>query len=106
VNRHSIIAAMRTHQGTESALPLRGYFLSVGGALLFLLWAAGSVLPAPSPGRFNEPDPALPPIRIHSAVKGPVLVVIDPNQSLPAPSDKEIVVAHSTAQAIDLPERD
>ena len=63
-------------------------------------------LPAPSPGRFAEPDPALPPIRIHSAVKGPELVVIDTNQSLPAPSDKEIVVAHAAAQTIDPPDRD
>jgi hypothetical protein len=30
-------------------------------------------------------------------MKGPELVVIDTNQSLPAPSDKEIVVAHSAA---------
>ena len=105
MSRQSIIA-MRGGQGTKSALPLRGYFLSVGGALLCLLWAAGTMLPAPSPGRFAEPDPALPPSRIHSAVKGPELVVIDTNQSLPAPSDKEIVVAHAAAQTIDPPDRD
>jgi hypothetical protein len=97
---------MRTGQATETALPLRGYFLSVGGALLCLLWAAGAMLPAPSPGRFAEPDPTLPPIRIQSAVKGPELVVIDTNQSLPKPSDKEIVVAHSAAATIDQPDRD
>ena len=100
------IMAMRAGRGTEASLPLRGYFLSVGGALLFLLWAAGSMLPAPWPGRFTEPDPAVPPIRIHSAMKGPELVVIDTNQSLPAPSAKEIVVAQAAAQAIDRPDRD
>jgi hypothetical protein len=97
---------MRAGRATEAALPLRGYFLSVGVALLCLLWAAGSMLPAPAPSRFAESDPALPPIRIHSAMKGPELVVIDTNQSLPAPSDKEIVVARSAAQAIDPPDRD
>ena len=97
---------MRAHQETETALPWRGYFLSVGGALLCLLWAAGSLLPEPSPGRFTEADPALPPIRIQSAMKGPERVAIDTNQSQPAPSDKEIVVAHSAARAIDPPDRD
>ncbi|MGY3235047.1 MULTISPECIES: hypothetical protein [unclassified Bradyrhizobium] len=105
MSRQSIIA-MRAGQGTEIALPLRGYFLSVGGALLCLLWAAGSMLPAPSPGRFTEPRPAAPPILIHSAMKGPELVVIDTNQSLPAPSAKEIVVAHAAASAIERPDRD
>lgn len=105
MSRHSILA-MRASRETEVALPLRGYFLSVGGALLCLLRAAGSILPAPSPGRLTEPDPALPPIRIQSAMRGPELVVINTNQSLPAPSDKEIVVAHSAAQAIDPPDRD
>ncbi|SFJ44837.1 hypothetical protein [Bradyrhizobium sp. Gha] len=105
MSRHSILA-MRACRETEASLPLRGYFLSVGGALLCLLWAAGAILPAPSPGRLTEPDPARPPIRIHSAMKGPELVVIDTNQSLPAPSAKEIVLAHAAAQAIDRPDRD
>ena len=86
---------MRASRSTDAALPLRGYFLSVGGALLCLLWATSWVLPAQLPGRFAEPDPARPPIRIHSDVKMPERVVIDTNQSLPTLSDKEIVVAHT-----------
>lgn len=87
--------SMHASRSTESALPLRGYFLSVGGALLCLLWSANWVLPAQLPGHFSEPDPARPPIRIHSDVKGPERVVIDTNQSLPTLSDREIVVAHT-----------
>lgn len=86
---------MRARQPIDSALPLRGYFLSVGGALVCLLWLADWALPAQLPGRFSEPNPARPEIRIHSDVKGPELVTIDTNQPLPAPSDKEIIVAHA-----------
>ncbi|MDA9430219.1 hypothetical protein XH88_00125 [Bradyrhizobium sp. CCBAU 51627] len=86
---------MRASLSTDSALPLRGYFLSVGGALVCLLLLANWVLPAQLPPR--EPDPARPTIRIHSDVKAPERVVIDINQSLPTSSDNEIVVAHSPA---------
>ncbi|RXT35248.1 hypothetical protein B5V03_35820 [Bradyrhizobium betae] len=95
---------MRAGPATETALPLRGYLLSVGGALLALIWTAGSMLPAPSAGRFADEDPARPPILIHSAVRGPERVVIDTNQSLPAPS--EIVVAHAAVHATAQPDRD
>ncbi|MDF0515714.1 hypothetical protein P0R31_00455 [Bradyrhizobium yuanmingense] len=88
---------MRASLPTDSALPLRGYFLSVGGALVCLLFLANWVLPAQLPAHPAEPGPARLPIRIHSDVKPPERVVIDTNQSLPGPSDKEIVVAHSPA---------
>lgn len=98
---------MRASQPTDSALPLRGYFLSVGGALACLLLLANWLLPARLPTDPAEPDPALPPIRIHSDVRPPERVVIDTNQSLPAPSAKEIVVAHSpAARELDRPDRD
>jgi hypothetical protein len=86
---------MRARLSTDSTLPLRGYFLSVGGVLVCLLLLANWVLPAQLPPR--EPDPVQPIIRIHSDVRPPERVVIDTNQSLPMPSDKEIVVAHSPA---------
>ena len=95
MSRRSLI--MRAGRTSESAFPFRGYFLSVGGALLCLLWMAGALLPAPAPGHLTETDSALPPIRIQSAMKAPERVVIDTNQPLPAPSDKAIVVAHSGA---------
>jgi hypothetical protein len=87
--------SMHASRSNGTALPLRGYFLSVGGALLCLLWASGWVLPAQPPSRFAEPDTARPPIRIDSDVKGPERVLIDTNQSPPTLSDKEIVVAHT-----------
>ncbi|WP_456839255.1 hypothetical protein [Bradyrhizobium sp. USDA 4486] len=96
---------MRARQPTDSALPLRGYFLWVGGVLVCLLWLANWALPAQLPGRFSEPDPARPPIRIHSDIKPPELVVIDTSRSLPAPSDKEIVLAHSPVAGAQ-PDRD
>lgn len=61
----------------EPELPLRAYFLSVGGALLLLLLAADWVPPAPLPSRLTDSHSALPPIRIHSDLKGPEAVVID-----------------------------
>lgn len=94
MSRRSVMS-MHASRSNDTALPLRGYFLSVGGALLCLLWVTGWVLPPQLPSRFAEPDPARPPIRIHSDVKGPALVTIDTNQSPPTPSDKEIVVAHT-----------
>jgi hypothetical protein len=63
-------------------IPVRGYFVSVGGALLLLLFAANWVLPAPSAGQ-PEAQSTLPRIRIHSDVKGPEAVVIDTNRPLP-----------------------
>lgn len=61
----------------EPELPLRGYFLWVGGALLLLLLAAGWTLPAPARSPIADSHSALPPIRIHSDTKGPEAVVID-----------------------------
>ncbi|WGD54630.1 hypothetical protein QA641_12360 [Bradyrhizobium sp. CB1650] len=93
----------RASLSTDSALPLRGYFLSVGGALVCLLLLASWMLPSQLPP--HEPDPARPTIRIHSDAKPPARVVIDTNQSLPAPSGKDIVVAHSPV-AGEQPDRD
>jgi hypothetical protein len=61
----------------EPELPLRGYFLWVGGALLLLLLAAGWALPAPAPSPLTDSRSALPPIRIRSDTKAPEAVVID-----------------------------
>jgi hypothetical protein len=75
MSRKSVLSR---HAGilVEPELPLRGYFLSVGGALLLLLLAANWALPAPLPGRLDSHS-ALPPIRIHSELKGPEAVVVD-----------------------------
>jgi hypothetical protein len=81
MSRKSILA-MYASGSLASEVPMRGYFLSVGGALLLLLFAANWVLPAPSPGQ-PESQSTLPRIRIHSDVTGPEAVVIDTNRPLP-----------------------
>ena len=81
----------------ESEFPLGAYFLSVGGALLLLLLAADWVLPAPMTRRLTDSHSALPPIRIHSGMRGPDAVVIDTKVSLvnPAPAENESGAATS-----------
>jgi hypothetical protein len=79
----------------EPELPLRAYFLSVGGALLLLLLAANWALPAPLPGQLTDSHSALPPIRIHSDVKRPEAVIIDTSRFGLRPT----VAAHDVAEA-------
>ncbi|MGO4512644.1 hypothetical protein AB4Z51_37210 [Bradyrhizobium sp. 2TAF36] len=81
----------------EPELPLRAYFLLAGGALLLLLLAADWVLPAPVTSRLTDSHSALPPIRIHSEMRGPDAVVIDTNVSLvnPVPAENESGAAKS-----------
>jgi len=68
---------MRAHQQRDPGIPLRSYFLFVGGALLALLFATSWLLPLPpSDARIGSVQ-NLPNIRIHSALKGPEAVVID-----------------------------
>ena len=88
----------------DSVLPVRGYFLSVSGALLLLLLAADWVLPAPLPDRFALSNTALPPIRIRSDVKGPEPVVIDTNHPLPAIADQDRIAAGSQPGRLDAPD--
>lgn len=76
MSRKSLLSR-RASNLVEPELPLRSYFLSVGGALLLLLLAADWVLPAPLPSQLTDSHSMLPPIRIHSELKGPDAVVID-----------------------------
>ena len=80
MSRKSVLA-MYASGSLASEIPLRGYFLSVGAALLLLLFAANWALPASSGG--PESQSTLPRIRIHSDVKGPEAIVIDTNRPLP-----------------------
>ncbi len=89
---------------SDTALPLRGYFLSVGGALALLLFAASWMLPAQLPTRFADPDTVRPSIRIRSDVKAPERVVIDTNAPLPRPGDEEIITAGLGRDRLDTPE--
>lgn len=96
--------SMRTRCSVESSIPLRGYFLSVGGALLLLLLAADWVLPAPLPTRLVESDSALPPIRIHSELRPPEAVVIDTNRPelMAARPDNGVALAISELPSSDV----
>ncbi|WP_342711838.1 hypothetical protein AAFG13_09360 [Bradyrhizobium sp. B124] len=89
--------SMRARSSVEAHAPVLGYFLWVGGALLVLLFAANSLLPAPAPNKLIESHSTLPPIRIASELKGPEAVIIDTSQPgfpriLP---DREIVAVPS-----------
>lgn len=103
VSRTSV--SMRTRGcSVDAQSPVRGYFLWVGGALLVLLFAADSLLPAPLPSKLIESPSTLPPIRITSELKGPEKVVIDTSQPnfLPTPLDKEIAAAPSPPLGSDV----
>jgi hypothetical protein len=95
---------MRARGLVDAQTPLRGYFLWVGGALLALLFAADSLLPAPLPSKLIESHSTLPPIRITSELKGPEAVVINTSQPgfLPILPDKEIAAAPSPPLGSDV----
>lgn len=63
----------------DAGIPLRGYILGVGGALLALLFAADLLLPKPSPTGIVSASET-PRIRIHSERKGPEAIVFDTTQ--------------------------
>jgi hypothetical protein len=93
VSRTSVLS-MRARGSVDTQAPVRGYFLWVGGALLVLLFAANSLLPATPPCRLIESHSTLPPIRIASELKRPEAVVIDTSQPgfLSILPDREIAV--------------
>ena len=103
MSRKSILS-MRARGSVNSQTPLRGYFLWVGGALLVLLFAADSLLPAPPPSKLIESHSTLPPIRITSELRGPEAVVIDTSQPgfLPMLPDKEMAAAPSQLLSSDV----
>jgi hypothetical protein len=65
-------------------LPVRRYFLFVGGGLLALLLLLDAVLPAPAT-QSRASGPNFPLIRTHSELKRPSAVVIDTSQRMIAP---------------------
>jgi hypothetical protein len=103
VSRTSVLS-MRARGSVDAQTPVRGYFMWVGGALLVLLFAADSLLPAPLPSKLIESHSTLPPIRITSELKGPEAVVIDTSQPdfLPMLPHKEIAAAPSPPLSADV----
>jgi hypothetical protein len=78
------ISSRLTRAQLDAEMPLRQYFLFVGGALLALLFVVNWLVPASN----ERTDSAVnfPPIRIHSERKGPEAVVIDTSKSTIEPT--------------------
>jgi hypothetical protein len=83
---------------TTQELPLRRYFLFVGGGLLALLFLLDAVLPRPA-RESSASGPNFPPIRIHSELKRPPAVVIDTSQRMIAP----VIAAQDDSPAAPAP---
>lgn len=85
----------------DAGMPLRSYFLSVGGVLLALLFAADALLPRlPATGIVS--GTGSPRIRIHSELKGPEAIVFDTARPtiLPSITARPVVnVAEATVAA-------
>lgn len=103
MSRRSVLST-RARGSVDSQIPLRDYFLWVGGALLVLLFAADSLLPARPPSKLIESHFTRPPIRITSDLKRPEAVVIETSQPdfLPALPGKEFAVAPSPLPSSDV----
>ena len=88
----------------DSEIPLRRYFLCVGGALLTLLFAADALMPRPPANESIGSGPKLPRILIHSERKGPEAVVIDTNQPAIVPSVTAQADAAAAPQSLARPD--
>ena len=80
------ISSRQTRVQLDAQMPLRQYFLFVGGALLTLLLAANWLMPGPRSNKLIDSDVKLPVIRIYSERKGPEAVVIEPSKSMIGPT--------------------
>ncbi len=69
--------SVRAAQWQHSELPLKGYFMWVGTALLVLLLATNWLLPTPAPNPLISSRVTLPPIRVSSKTKAPDEVAAD-----------------------------
>ena len=83
--------SIHQHGLINNEIPLRRYFLLVGGALLALLFAADAIIPRQPAIESGNSGPRLPRIRIHSEQKGPEAVVIDTGRTIivPIPTARE-----------------
>ena len=97
------VLSTRARGTVDSQIPLRDYFLWVGGTLLVLLFAADSLL-SPPPSKLIESHSTRPPIRITSVLKRPEAVIIDTSQPTfpPMLPGKEIATARSPPLSSDV----
>jgi hypothetical protein len=78
--------SIRQHGLINNEIPMRRYFLLVGGALLALLFAIDAITPRQPAIDSGNSGPRLPRIRIHSEQKGPEAVVIDTSRPIVVPT--------------------
>ena len=88
----------------DSEIPLRRYFLCVGGTLLTLLFAADALMPRPPANESIGSGPKLPRILIQSERKGPEAVVFDTNQRAIVPPVTARADAAAAPQGFALPD--
>ncbi len=83
---------VRAAQWHHAELPLKGYFMWVGTALLVLLFAANWLLPTPAPNPLISSRVTLPPIRVYSKTKALDEVETDDVSAatVSAPTESEI----------------
>jgi Fusaric acid resistance protein-like len=91
--RMNNISCRQTRAQLDAEMPLRRYFLFVGGALLALLFVASWLVPATNARTGSAVN--FPPIRIHSDRKGPEAVVIDTSKSIHRPSTLGLACLYS-----------
>jgi hypothetical protein len=103
VSTRSVLST-RARGTVDSQIPLRDYFLWVGGKLLVMLFAADSLLSPPPPSKHIESHFTRPPIRITSDLKRPEAVIIDTSQPTfpPMLPGKEIATAPSPPLSSDV----
>ena len=89
---------IQAQEMTTHELPLRRYFLFVGGGLLALLFLLDAVLPPPA-RESRASGPYFPVIRIHSELKRPPAVAIDTSQRMIAP----VIAAQDDSPATPAP---
>ncbi len=104
--RRGRIKCRRGYAQQDAEMPWRGYIISVGSALLLLLFAVDGLIPRTAFSELSRAEVGLPPIRIRSEAKGPEAVIIDTGHAMPpAASDREVAASepaslpHSESEA-------
>lgn len=87
---HLFGRSIHRHGLVNNELPLRRYFLLIGGILLVLLFAVDALAPQQRTIETASSEPRLPKIRIYSEQRGPEAVVMD--------TSRPIIVAPSPAK--------
>jgi hypothetical protein len=93
--------SIQQHGLIDSEIPLKQYFLFVGGALLALLFVADAATPRQPTLESVNAGPRLPRIRIHSEQKGQEAIVFDTSQPTFVPTRTAREEAATTVASSD-----